>query len=153
MNIKFSVVMILNDRSEILIVRRGETAPWMPLKWSMPGGTIEEGETPLEAACREIYEEVDIVIDRNKLQEFCDKGHAKYYVCPPGAWSGTSRLKLTDGILENDMMSWEIADSALKFDLIPWHAEVIREYQTLTESSEIVFRLRKIIQKEVRLLL
>lgn len=153
MNIKFSVVMIVNERSEILIVRRGETAPFMPLKWSMPGGTIEKGESPLEAACREIYEEVDIIVDPNKLEELCDEGDAKYYLCPPGAWRGTPKLKLTDGILENDMMTWEVADDALTFDLIPWHSKVIYKNKALFESNKTVSRLRNVIRKEVRSLL
>ena len=36
--------------------------------WYLPGGKIDAGETPREALCREISEELSTVIDPQKLR-------------------------------------------------------------------------------------
>lgn len=36
--------------------------------WSLPGGVIDAGESPLEAACRETREEVAIVLDPSRVK-------------------------------------------------------------------------------------
>lgn len=148
MSVKFSAVMIANENSEILIVRRGSTAPWMPRKWSLPGGTIEDGESPVDAALREVYEEVDLEIEPGALQKMTVSGPVEYYFCPHGGWRGTPRLKLTDGILENDAMSWESLDNVSNFDLLPGLLGVLRSRAELLES-----RLRQVIRGELKSLL
>lgn len=50
-------IMLLNPRSEVLVAQRLD----MPSEaWQMPQGGIDEGETPLEAAWREMREEVGV---------------------------------------------------------------------------------------------
>ena len=56
---KTSVIVLLND-NKALILKRGSTAPWMPNKWSLVGGGIEEGENPKEAIMRECLEEIGL---------------------------------------------------------------------------------------------
>ena len=58
-----SSVIVVNSKSEILLLRRSETDSWMPLTWDVPGGGIDPGETPEQAAFRETYEESGIVLD------------------------------------------------------------------------------------------
>jgi len=128
MQAKFSAVIILNNKSEILFVRRSSTAPWMPLKWSLPGGTIEKNETSIDAAIRETFEEVDLTINIALLVPVKDPNHIQYYFCPPEGWAGTPCLKLTDGILENDQMSWETIETAQRLDLLPGLLDKIKSY-------------------------
>ena len=60
-----SVVLVVPRRTkaghiEILILRRGKTAPWKPGVWSLPGGVVEKGESVLIAGLRELKEETDL---------------------------------------------------------------------------------------------
>lgn len=48
------------DGPQVLLVRRGPTAPWAPNLWGLPGGHVEPGETPAAAIVRELAEEVGI---------------------------------------------------------------------------------------------
>jgi putative (di)nucleoside polyphosphate hydrolase len=50
-------IMLLNGRGEALVARRADMAPDMAA-WQMPQGGIDWGETPREAALRELEEEV-----------------------------------------------------------------------------------------------
>jgi len=47
-------------QGKLLILKRGSTAPWMPNKWSLVGGSVDAGETPEEAAYRECVEETGL---------------------------------------------------------------------------------------------
>ena len=56
-----SVAVIIEDRNgRVLLLLRGPTAPWMPLRWNLPGGRIEPGETSMHAAARETREEANL---------------------------------------------------------------------------------------------
>jgi 8-oxo-dGTP pyrophosphatase MutT (NUDIX family) len=46
--------------SEIYLIKRSPQVP-APNLWSVPGGMVEPGETPLEAACRECEEEIGFI--------------------------------------------------------------------------------------------
>src|ERR1700751_4039524 len=49
-------VMLLNRRGEVFVARRIDM-PTLPA-WQMPQGEIDRGETPAEAALRELKEEI-----------------------------------------------------------------------------------------------
>jgi len=61
---KNAVAVIVNEDNKILLLKRGEKAPWMPSKWSLVGGGIEKGETPQQAIEREIKEEIGLEIKK-----------------------------------------------------------------------------------------
>ena len=48
-------IMLVNTIAGIVLCKDSE-------KWGIPKGKVEPGETPLEAACREVLEEVSILI-------------------------------------------------------------------------------------------
>jgi 8-oxo-dGTP pyrophosphatase MutT (NUDIX family) len=62
-----AIVVVLNPEKRFLLLKRS-TYPdqWMPNKWSMPGGAIEDGEEPVDGALRELKEETGIVVTKFK---------------------------------------------------------------------------------------
>lgn len=53
-------VIVINESNEILLVQRNANDDFMPNKWWMPGGKIEQGESNAVGAARELSEEVGI---------------------------------------------------------------------------------------------
>ena len=57
-----SAVVLRDEQGRILVVRKRGTTRYM-----LPGGKIETGETPTQAAIRELHEEVGAVLDTEQL--------------------------------------------------------------------------------------
>ena len=55
-----AAAILFDDDGRALILQRGSTAPWMPLRWNLPGGGIDAGETAEDAAVREAQEEAGL---------------------------------------------------------------------------------------------
>ncbi len=58
---RFSIAanaLIFNDKGEILLCHRTDKD-----KWNFPGGGVEHGETPTEAAIREAKEEIGVDVE------------------------------------------------------------------------------------------
>jgi len=62
-----AVVVVLNKRDEVLILKRPPGVDWAPDKWALPGGKLEENETPLTAAIRETKEETTLDVRKLKI--------------------------------------------------------------------------------------
>ncbi|CAG8521995.1 16986_t:CDS:2, partial [Racocetra persica] len=59
-NTSFIRVIIQNKEGKILMIKEKKRG------WMFPGGKIEEGETPEEAAKREVFEETNLVVKNLK---------------------------------------------------------------------------------------
>lgn len=57
---------VFNADGKFLTLLRTATAPTRPLKWDLPGGGYEVGETPIEGAEREIREETGLEVSGTK---------------------------------------------------------------------------------------
>ncbi len=55
-------IWIFNERQETLIQKRAAHLEWLPGKWAATGGSVICGETSLEGAVRELYEEIGIAV-------------------------------------------------------------------------------------------
>ena len=58
-----AAIIIFDEEGRVLILLRPQTVKWAPGKWALPGGHIEEGETPIEAAVRETREETTLNVE------------------------------------------------------------------------------------------
>jgi 8-oxo-dGTP diphosphatase len=75
-----AVVVVLNTRDEILILKRPPGMDWAPNQWALPGGKIEDNESPLSAAIRETKEETDLDVRKLKIINLTlDNPIAPYY--------------------------------------------------------------------------
>jgi ADP-ribose pyrophosphatase YjhB (NUDIX family) len=62
---------VMFDGGRVLLVKRGHA----PLKgeWSLPGGTVELGETLVAAVAREVLEETGLTVDVGPVVEVLDR--------------------------------------------------------------------------------
>ena len=57
---EIALVLLVDPAGSVLLQHRDGSAPTSPNQWSLPGGHIEEGETPEQAAHRELLEETGL---------------------------------------------------------------------------------------------
>jgi len=89
-----SALLILNtERTEFLVVQKGHTTN----QWLMPGGKVEEGETPEESLVREIQEEVGCEADVESFSFL-----ATYEAPASGEPGKTVRIDLYAGSVEGE---------------------------------------------------
>ncbi|MFC8065466.1 NUDIX hydrolase [Streptomyces sp. NPDC057293] len=118
-----SMAVIVRDGKLLMIRRRQREGD---LLWALPGGAIEEGEGPEEAAVRETIEETALVVTATKL--LGERVHPKtgrlmsYTACEPV--QGEARVADED---ELDAVAW-VGHSEIK-DYVPYGLyEPVQEY-------------------------
>ena len=119
-------VVCINDKQQILILRRSKTDKHRPLHWDLPGGHIDPSDDSLEAgAARELQEEAGLKTSIGDLMYVTRRElhRATRYTFVTTNWTGAVQLKpnpKTD-ILEHDDHKWatieEIKD--LEQSIIP----------------------------------
>ena len=65
-----SVIICINPAGEVLILKRSAALDTYPNHWCFPGGRIDPGEEPEEAAIRELKEETSLVAKEKDLVYF-----------------------------------------------------------------------------------
>lgn len=99
----FSVAVFARHRGEVLLVHHKRLQLWLPV-----GGELEPGETPLEAALRELKEETGLVGEPPRGNAFAVPG------CPDGLLAYEEHLAGEKGLHMNfdfvlDAASREVA--------------------------------------------
>jgi 8-oxo-dGTP pyrophosphatase MutT (NUDIX family) len=82
-----------SSATALLLTRRASDLRAHAGQWAMPGGRIDDGETPEDAALRELHEEVDLVLDTRailgRLDDYATR--SGYVITPVVVWAGAAR--------------------------------------------------------------
>jgi len=80
-------------RAALILTRRSARLRSHAGQWALPGGRVDAGETPEQAALRELAEEVDLHLDAGavlgRLDDFVTR--SGFIVTPVVVWAGEAR--------------------------------------------------------------
>jgi len=80
-------------RAALILTRRSMQLRDHAGQWALPGGRIEAGETPEQAALRELFEEVNLVLDDSavlgRLDDYVTR--SGFVITPVVVWAGAAR--------------------------------------------------------------
>ncbi len=108
-------------------------------KWGVPGGKLELAEGSLEAACRETYEETQIVLDQENLAfvgtVFIRKPDCEYvYHMYQQKFAQIPEVLLNS---EHDEYQWLSVDELKAFPLMSGGLEVLHHFQALANKAKL----------------
>ncbi|KHD72815.1 RNA pyrophosphohydrolase [Actinoplanes utahensis] len=128
---------LLVDRDGALLLQlRDDKAPYFPNVWGLPGGSVEEGETPLEGAVRELWEETRLRADGElrlfAQQELPEQQRVKNY------FYGSTSARQEDVVLgEGAAMVFVPASEVLDREFTPGSAEMIGRFLASAEYASL----------------
>lgn len=73
-----AVCLIMNDKEEILLLKRGASDTYRPGEWCLPGGKVEKGESVVEGCMREVQEETGLI--PNVWERYIDNTRDRFSV-------------------------------------------------------------------------
>lgn len=88
--VALTLVPDADGRACFLITRRASSLRSHGGQWALPGGRLDEGETPEEAALRELDEELGLALDDRQVIGLLDDYPTRsgYLITPVVAWAG-----------------------------------------------------------------
>ena len=114
----FVRVIIKNEKGELLVILEKKWNCWV-----FPGGKLEPGETPEEAAKREVFEETNLIIEDLEIvgeQAFDKKQYRMGYLVKANKYSGEIKIKELDKIadIKFKQIDYEFAINRLFYAII-----------------------------------
>jgi len=132
-------IIYATNTNKFLLIQRSEYVP-APLAWALPGGTVEAGEDPSEAAKRETFEEVGYNLKDYPLELiYTNEVHAPRF-----------KFYNYGCILENEftpVLSWESVDCGW-FDIDDFPPGLHSGLEQLLANEQAARRLRLFIESK-----
>lgn len=120
-----AVIKSINENGESVILATQRGYGEMKGGWEFPGGKIESGETPQEALCREIMEELDTEIIVGDLIQTIEYDYPSFHLSMDCFWceieSGTPILK------EHEAAKWLTKNQLSSVEWLPADKLLINE--------------------------
>jgi 8-oxo-dGTP diphosphatase len=134
--LEIACTFLVGPSGALLLQLRDDRAPYYPNVWGLPGGAVEPGETPLEAAARELWEETSLrpagPLTLFMRQELPAQSRVKNY------FFGSTTATQSDVVLgEGAAMLFIPADEVLARPFTPGSAEVIEQFLVSPEYSTL----------------
>ena len=122
MNKRGAILVILDEEDRLLLLKRHPSSIYMPNKWGLPGGKIEESETPMEAAIRETEEETALRVHNVKeLQTDSDLAVVFF----TRSYEGSVQIDF-----EHTDWAWVALGDLIEYDVVPNIMELFAEALT-----------------------
>jgi len=120
---RFVGIILVNPERKALLQLRREDETYYPSHWTLPGGMIEEGETPEQALTREVKEELGLDLRNHELFETVIERTPSEIIERHIYWGNiaerTENLKLGEGASLKYFSAMEIPSLKIAFDLQP----------------------------------
>lgn len=123
-----AVIKATNDNGEKIIFATERGYGEFKGGWEFPGGKIEPGETPQQALCREIMEELDTKIQVGELIDTIEYDYPAFHLSMDCFWcevvSGNLVLK------EHEAARWLTSDELDSVEWLPADVTLIDKIRT-----------------------
>jgi 8-oxo-dGTP pyrophosphatase MutT (NUDIX family) len=131
--LKFATVCILfNEENKLLLLKRSENDNWMPNRFALVGGGIEENEIPEQTIIREIKEETNLSVKKPKLVYSTIEENTFIYVYV-GKVKNSDKIKLND---EHTGYIWVTNSDIKNYDTVPNLSSMIKKvYDIMVENN------------------
>ena len=121
---------LIERDSKYLVTRRSKISTYMPLKWDIPGGIVEPGETVEEAIHREVSEETRLTIRIGRVVYiYANRDQLPHRQ----TFQAVYLSKYVDGEVhlnpsEHDQFQWMDYDAIARVDTIDFLRELVKSY-------------------------
>lgn len=118
-----AAAVLLGTDGRYLLGQRGPDTVYAGY-WEFPGGKVERGETPAQALCRELDEELGIRVTQLRpwlrREHLYEHAHVRLHFFEVSAWEGELRTKV------HAALNWVAADGRAPEPMLPANGPILK---------------------------